>query len=279
MGINGSNAHLITNKEEAIASATALTRDSITPVLTISSVNGDGYDLLKCFLNVLPPIGFTPMERQKLSQKSPFFQIEEVFRVPRVGIVVCGLLTEGVLCVGNRMKIGPTASGSYQLARVGSIRRNKQPVFSILPGEAASIAVTFDVETVAINRGMVMISEVEPGASCVEFVAKLFLFYHPGNDLEIGFQGTGRLLEKYHYKVINRQFLVYIGSLRKTAVITDILSDDKKVHPGRYTTVKYSFVGKPEFVQNGAPLIFRESKTRGMGEVSSIIPINTTNGQ
>lgn len=55
--------------------------------------------------------------------------------------------------------------------------------------------------------------------------------------------------------------------------MVDVASEDKKVRPGSYTTVKFKFVGKPEFVQPGAPLIFRESKTRAMGEVSSVVEI------
>lgn len=256
VGLSGADVQIVSTKEQAISAATALTRDNITPVLMVSSVTGDGMDLLKCFLNVLPPIGLTPIERKALSQKPPFFQIEEIFRVPRVGIVVCGLLTEGVLYVGDRMKIGPTRTGEYQEGRVGSIRRNKQPVFSITPGEAASIAVNFDGQEVTLHRGMVMIAENILGTCCWEFEAKFFLFFHPGHVLDIGFQGT-----------------IYIGSLRRTAILVDVASEDKKVRPGSYTTVKFKFVGKPEFVQPGAPLIFRESKTRAMGEVSSVVEI------
>lgn len=191
VGLGGTKMMMVSNKEESISAAALMTRENMTPVLAVSSVTGEGMDLLKCFLNILPPIGFTQIERKTLSQKPPFFQIEEIFRVPRIGIVVCGLLMEGVLYVGDRMKIGPSRTGEYQEGRIGSIRRNKQPVFSISPGEAASVAINFDQPNVVIHRGMVMIPEDLPGTCCWEFEAKFFLFFHPGNVLDINFQGTG----------------------------------------------------------------------------------------
>ena len=105
-------------------------------------------------------------------------------------------MNEGILYVGDRIKIGPSRNGNYQEGRVCSIRRNKQPIFSILPGEAASVAVSFDSvdENTVIRRGMVMLSENQPATCCWEFEAKFFLIYHPGNEIEVGFQGTGNLL-------------------------------------------------------------------------------------
>uniref|UniRef100_A0A7E4W4Q5 Tr-type G domain-containing protein n=1 Tax=Panagrellus redivivus TaxID=6233 RepID=A0A7E4W4Q5_PANRE len=253
VGLSG-ETKLIANTEEAIASAAGLQNRDIVPVITVSSVTGFNIDLLKGFLNVLPPIGFTAMERKTLAQKSTFFQIEEVFRVPRVGIVVCGILNEGILCVGDRIKIGPNRLGQYQSGRVGSIRRNKQPVFSINPGEAASVAINFDFDGHSnVTRGMVLIAEDVAGTCCWEFETKFFLFYHPTSALEVGFQGT-----------------IYIGSLCRTAIVVDVDTPSGTITPCTWTTVRFRFYGKPEHVEVNAPLIFRERKTRAMGEVTGI---------
>lgn len=57
---------------------------------------------------------------------------------------MCGLLTEGIINEGDKIKIGPDLNGLYHPGKVESIHRNKQPVRSIKPGEAASLAVSFD---------------------------------------------------------------------------------------------------------------------------------------
>uniref|UniRef100_A0AC34GYB9 Tr-type G domain-containing protein n=1 Tax=Panagrolaimus sp. ES5 TaxID=591445 RepID=A0AC34GYB9_9BILA len=247
-----SSTEIVDTLDQAISSAASLQSKDSIPIFIISAVTGQNLDYLKCFLNILPT-SFTPIERNALSQKSPFFQVEDVFRVPRVGIVVAGLLNEGILYVGDRVKIGPNRVGTYQEGRVCSIKRNKQSIFSIHPGEAASIAIKFNDEHVVIHRGMVMIPQNEPATSCWEFEAKFLLFYHPGNEIEKNFQGT-----------------VYIGFLCRTATIVSIDSPTKTIKPLTWTTVKFKFYAKPEHVQVGASLIFREQKTRGMAEVTKI---------
>jgi GTPase len=251
-----SSTQIVTTLDQAVSAAPSLHSKDCIPIFIISSVTGQNMDYLKCFLNVLP-ISFTPIERKALSLKSTFFQVEEVFRVPRVGVVVCGLLNEGVLYVGDRIKIGPTRNGNYQEGRVCSIRRNKQPVFSILPGEAASIAISFDEKNVVIHRGMVMIAENEPATSCWEFEAKFLLFYHPGNEIVKNFEGT-----------------VYIGFLCRRATIISIDSPTNTIKPCTWTNVRFKFDSKPEYVQVGASLIFREQRTRGMAEVTKICEVS-----
>lgn len=59
-----------------------------------------------------------------------------------MGTVVCGLLTDGMMSEGDLIKIGPDLKGTYHTRKIESIHRNKQPVRSIKPGEAASIAIS-----------------------------------------------------------------------------------------------------------------------------------------
>lgn len=57
--------------------------------------------------------------------------------------MLCGVLSQGILYEGDAIQVGPDTSGKFHAAKIDSIRRNKQPVFVIRPGEAASIAVSF----------------------------------------------------------------------------------------------------------------------------------------
>lgn len=57
----------------------------------------------------------------------------------KVGTIICGLLAEGNMAEGDRVKFGPNFRGEYCTATIESIHRNKQPVLRIVAGDSASI--------------------------------------------------------------------------------------------------------------------------------------------
>ncbi|KHN86488.1 GTP-binding protein 2 [Toxocara canis] len=241
---------------DAVQCASSMLSDNIVPIFAISNVMGTNMSLLKCFLNVLPPSGLSKLKRDELSMAAPLFSVEEVFRVPYVGTVVCGMLTDGVLSEEDRIQLGPDRNGAYHIGKVESIRRNKQPVRSIKPGEAASVALSFEHPLEAavadIRRGMVMINAKDTAVSYRRFTARLYLLYHPSSEICIGFQTT-----------------VYIGSVCQTATIIDM--DASCIIPCTWVTARFEFYSGPEFVRVGTPLIFRQGKTKGMGEVVELL--------
>lgn len=60
----------------------------------------------------------------------------------QVGIVVCGLMNDGMLSQYDRIQLGPDKKGMFHIGKVDSIYRNKQPVRYVGPGEAPSIAIS-----------------------------------------------------------------------------------------------------------------------------------------
>ncbi|EPB79432.1 elongation factor Tu GTP binding domain protein [Ancylostoma ceylanicum] len=230
-------AKRVKRKRDAVKAASELCSVGTVPILCISSVTGAGLGLFRCFLNVLPPAGTTESRLQLVSQP-PLFTIEEMFNVPHVGTVVGGMLTEGRLQEGDAVLLGPYKDGSFEKAYIGSIRRSRQPVQAVLPGEA----------------GMVLISASAKPSSCRRFVASLFLLSHSTRHLCTGFQAT-----------------VYIGSVRQTAAIVDI--DRPSLEQGKWATVMFELMCGPEYIRAGTPLIFRQGKTKGMGEVLEVICI------
>lgn len=46
--------------------------DSITPIFTLSSVSGESLDLLKVFLNVIPPLSNSKEQEQLMEQLTEF---------------------------------------------------------------------------------------------------------------------------------------------------------------------------------------------------------------
>lgn len=88
---------------------------SVTPIFTLSSVSGENLDLLKVFLNILPPLSNSKEQEELMQQLTEFqvqtharthtlsnrhtpmflcvcVQVDEIFSVPDVGTVVGGTL-------------------------------------------------------------------------------------------------------------------------------------------------------------------------------------------
>lgn len=251
-------AKRVKRKRDAVKAAAELCSSGIVPILCISSVTGEGLRPLRCFLNVLSPAG-TTTSRLGLTGQPPLFTIEELFNVPHVGTVVGGMLSQGRLQEGQGVFVGPFRDGSYEKAQIGSIRRSKQPVRAILPGEAASVALNFMSGTsVQLRRGMVLVPTSERPTACLRFSANLFLLSHDSRHLCVGFQAT-----------------VYIGSVCQTATVVEM--DQSSLKQGTWASVTLEFYTTPEFVRVGTPLIFRQGKTKGMGEVTDVFNIGDQN--
>ncbi|KAL2086059.1 hypothetical protein ACEWY4_017118 [Coilia grayii] len=83
---------LVANADDAVSAAQHFTHSSsVTPIFTLSSVTGENLDLLKVFLNVLPPLS-NSKEQEELMQQLTEFQVDEIYSVPDVGTVVGGTL-------------------------------------------------------------------------------------------------------------------------------------------------------------------------------------------
>lgn len=241
----------VKTKRDAVRACSAMSTVGLVPVLSISCVTGEGHKVLRCFLNVLPTHGLNAHRQTELATRLPLFTVEEMFSVPHVGTVACGMLTEGRLTEGESVMVGPAKDGRFYLASIDSIRRSKQPVRSVFPGEAASIAIRFKENGPPLRRGMVMISQEAKMQCCAHFTANLLLLYHTSNEICVGFQATA-----------------YIGAICQTVTIIDL--DTPSMQPGVWTTAKFEFYTNPEYVRVGTPLIFRQGKTKGMGEIVKI---------
>ncbi|MCP9264787.1 GTP-binding protein 2 [Dirofilaria immitis] len=234
-------------------------KQKVVPIFLISNVSGHNLHLLKQFLNILPSNNFPKLRQDKIPLNAILFSIEEVYHVSQANVVVCGVLMDGVLREKDSVQVGPFRDGNYHIGRVESIRRNKQPVCFVRPGEAASVALALDkIYVESLRRGMVLLNAKDERIACRRFTARLYLLYHPANEICVGFQGT-----------------VYIGSVCQTATIMEL--DAPSIVPCQWATVQFEFYSCPEYVRVGTPLIFRESKTKGMGEVVRIFGFDLLN--
>ncbi|XP_041351929.1 GTP-binding protein 2-like [Gigantopelta aegis] len=240
----------IKTEDDAITAASNFDSEAITPIFMVSSVNGKNLDLLRKFLNVLPPLK-SRKDREKLVQHSTEFQIDELFSVPGVGSVVGGNIRRGSIREGDKVMLGPYENGLFRLVKVKTVQRNRLPCRLIQAGQTATVAL-LDVEREELRKGMVLVSNNQDLCSCREFEADVYVLFHTSR-ISTGFQIT-----------------VHIGTVCQTAVIVKM--NQKYIRTNEKACVTFRLIKQPEYICPGARLLFRDGKTKGMGEVLKIFP-------
>ena len=242
---------IVHSEDDSITAAnTALKEKSIVPIFCVSSVTGIGLDKVRQFLHLLPP-GAGPQEQERLEQEHPEFQIDEIFDVPGVGLVVGGLVTKGIITEGISLSLGPFEDGSFRPVIVSSIKRSKAACRLVRASQSAALAIC-DISTSVVRRGMVLL---DPRAGtpepCVRFQAQVSLMFHP-TEIVQGFRTT-----------------VHVGNIRQTAVI-EAIEPIHRIKTNDAALVSFKFIRNPEYLTLGSRLLFRDGRTKGIGNVTKI---------
>ncbi|KAF7655742.1 hypothetical protein LDENG_00051760 [Lucifuga dentata] len=250
---------VVSNPDDAVTAAQQFAQSSsITPIFTLSSVSGESLDLLKVFLNILPPLS-NSKEQEELMQQLTEFQVDEIYSVPDVGTVVGGTLYSGVCREGERLVVGPTDEGHFLRLKVGSIQRNRSACRVLRAGQAATLALgNFDRSL--LRKGMVMVSPKMNPTICCLFEAAIVLLFHA--------------------KTFRRgsQVTVHVGNVRQTATV-ECLHGKEELRTGERAVVRFRFIKHPEYLRLGAKLLFREGVTKGIGHVARLLPASHNHDQ
>nr|XP_019962722.1 PREDICTED: GTP-binding protein 2-like [Paralichthys olivaceus] len=243
---------VVSNPDDAVTAAQQFTQSTcITPIFTLSAVSGESLNLLKVFLNILPPLS-NSKEQEELMQQLTEFQVDEIYSVPDVGTVVGGTLYSGVCREGERLVVGPTDEGRFLRLKVGSIQRNRSACRVLRAGQAATLALgNFDRSL--LRKGMVMVSPKMNPTICCQFEAAIVLLFHA--------------------KTFRRgsQVTVHVGNVRQTATV-ECLHGKDELRTGERAVVRFRFIKHPEYLRLGAKLLFREGVTKGIGHVTGLLP-------
>ncbi|KAK0134073.1 GTP-binding protein 2 [Merluccius polli] len=250
---------LVSRPDDAVTAAQQFTQStSITPILLVSSVGGEGLQLLQQFLNILPPLS-SSQEQEELMEQPTEFQVDEIFSVPDVGTVVGGTLYSGVCREGERLLVGPTDAGGFLRLRVGSIQRNRSGCRLLRAGQAATLALgNFDRSL--LRKGMVMVSPRMNPTICCQFEASIVLLFHA--------------------KTFRRgsQVTVHVGNVRQTATVL-CLQGKEALRTGERAVVRFRFLKHAEYLRLGAKLLFREGVAKGIGHVTRLLPNSNNQDQ
>ncbi|XP_037094162.1 GTP-binding protein 1-like [Pollicipes pollicipes] len=236
---------IVRTADDVVMSATNFVSERLCPIFQVSNVTGLNLELLKMFMNLLTtrPAGCTSDPAE--------FQIDDTYSVPGVGTVVSGTTLRGTIRLNDTLLLGPDPVGNFAPIAVRSIHRKRLPVSEVRGGQTASFALK-RVKRSQIRKGMVMVSADLKPQACWEFEGEILVLHHPTT-----------ISARY-------QAMVHVGSVRQTASIVRMSQDNLRT--GDKANVHFRFIKHPEYLKPGQRMVFREGRTKAVGNVTKMIP-------
>jgi len=216
----------------------------MAPIFQISNVTGENLDLLKMFLSLITP----QKNWLTLKEEPPLLHVDNTFSVPGVGTVVSGTLTSGEINLNDTLQHGPNQFGTFDNVVIKGIHTNRMPVKNARAGQSVSLALK-KVKRSATRKGQVIISPLLNPVATWEFDADIFVITH-----------STTISTSY-------EAVIHCGCTRQTATIIDIAGVLRAGLRGR---VRFRYKYRSEFIQKGDRIIFREGKTKGIGNVHEV---------
>jgi GTPase len=100
---------------------------------------------------------------------------------------------------------------------------------------------------------MVLTAAASEPTGCLEFDAEMVVLHHPTT-----------IACRY-------QVMVHCGAVRQTAAIMTM--DCEHARTGDTVRGRFRFVRHPEFLQEGARVVFREGRTKAVGTIMAVYPL------
>ncbi len=225
--------------EDVKKASKLINRGLVVPILKTSAITLEGFDLLEELLYRLPKRG---------SKGNDFLMyIDRIYKITGVGTVVSGSVKSGEIGEGEEVYIGPFQDGNFRRVRVQSMEMHYYRVSKAEAGDIVGIALK-GVRYDELRRGMVLLKK-EPHAVW-EFEADVYVFSHPTR-IKRGYEPV-----------------IHIETISEAVVFEDM--DKEYMKAGDRGRVRIRFKYHPQFVYEGQKFIFREGRSKGMGEIVRI---------
>ncbi|KAE9346046.1 GTP-binding protein 1 [Phytophthora fragariae] len=288
----GKMAMLVKTPEQAVTAAKGIPSNRITPILPISNVTGDGLENLRRILFETSPSALfkaglsasTLATTKSINQEESIavaaptaagetkkkaiavadvveMPIDETYLVPGVGFILAGTLVTGSFKVNDALQIGPDYSGNFHKVTVRSMESMYMPLKELVPGQTAALAVRsvnkkFTLSRATFRKGMILLS---PEIKVDDYVSRVFearvVILHHQTTVTVGYQP-----------------MVNCRTIRQTAEIVSIESNQDVIRTGDRALVRFRFIHAPEFLKKGMRFVFRDGQAKGIGKVVRIIP-------
>lgn len=217
----------------------------LVPVIKVSSLTGEGLDLLdELFLNL-------PIENKEEESSKPFMMyIDKIYSVVGVGVVLSGTIRQGKIKSGDKLLLGPDGSGKFIDVRAKSIEMHYYKKDFAEAGEVVGISIKgADIDN--IKRGMILCSPDYEKMPVREFEADVAILVHPTT-----------IKEGY-------ECITHIETISETASFEPL--DKEFMSAGDTGKVRMRFKYRPFCIKEGQKIIFREGRSKGIGSVTKII--------
>eukprot|EP01002_Notosolenus_urceolatus_P014734 NODE_651_length_1881_cov_16.310590_g523_i0.p1 GENE.NODE_651_length_1881_cov_16.310590_g523_i0~~NODE_651_length_1881_cov_16.310590_g523_i0.p1 ORF type:complete len:597 (-),score=148.87 NODE_651_length_1881_cov_16.310590_g523_i0:91-1764(-) len=235
---------MVKTMEQAVIGAKNIRADRMVPIFSVSSVTGEGVPLLTNFINILP----MRKHWQGDDQTPAEIIIDSTFFVQGVGTVVGGIVTKGVVHPNQNLLLGPNSHGAFRQVQIRSINTKDVAVEKASAGTSAAFALKRERRS-DIRKGMVIVAPSAKPVASWTFDAEVLVLFHSTTIKS------------------NYQPVVHCHTIRQSASIT--LTDESScLRTGDKAIVRFRFLYRPEYIQPGAKLIFREGRTKGVGTVT-----------
>ena len=239
---------IVREKDDVSIYAENIASDRISPIFCVSSVTGEGIEQLRSFMGSLNSrVGV--MNTFRPQNEKVEFHIDGSFNVKGVGLVLSGVLVSGTITKEQVLKIGPDLKGDFRQVVVKSIHFKRVPVDEITSGNSCCIQIKSkdNIKQTDIRKGMVILDK-DSNSKCVyEFDAEVVILHH-----------ATTIKPKY-------QAVLHCGVVRQTAQVISMSSE--LLRTGDKGIIKFRFIRSPEFLHEGSSILFREGRTRGLGQI------------
>ena len=215
----------------------------LVPVIKVSPVTGVGLELLDELFYQLK----VPSDNEC---KKPFMMyIDRIYSVLGVGTVVSGTVRQGKIKKGDKLLLGPISSGKFIPISVRSIEMHYYKKDSAEAGEVVGISIS-GAEVNSIKRGMIISDLLYKPQPVREFEANVTILVHPTT-----------IKEGY-------ECITHIETIAETTIFQPL--NKEYLSAGDSGKIRMRFKYRPYAIREGQKLIFREGRSKGIGEVSKI---------
>jgi GTPase len=222
------------------------------PIITVSNVSGVNIPDVRKFMTSLPQYHNynTAMD---LTTNEINYIVSTAYNVRGVGLVVSGVLKSGIVKVGDILQIGPFGNYCYRVIVKGIHNNFREPIDFLAAGYSGCFAIKPVNGRVILKRNM-----LKNGLRCVsnfysvmEFEAKVKILQNPST--------------------ISRRYtpIIQCAGFTQPAHIINMEKEYLRSHDE--SIMRFRFIYRPEYVENGSIFVFREGLTKGIGKIQNII--------
>lgn len=235
--------------------AETISEGKICPIFITSNVTGQGIPELKKFMGQLKSRIYKTGKFKPPTEPVEFL-IDGFYMVTGVGGVIAGTLTSGTVKIGDTLLLGPDNTGHFKPVVIRSIHYKRTLVEEVVSGQVCCFNIKpvgkkEQIKRSIFRKGMMLVGKDANPESVWEFTAEIVILHNPTTIKT------------------NYQAVIHCGVIRQAAKIVSMSKPHLMMGDKGY--VHFRFMYRPEYIKEGAALMMREGRTKGLGTICSIV--------